>query len=71
MGYNPGVMLLSAIAKEAQRHLQEYNLQELADMIWAFAQLGDASPADIDKLLDTIPDVLSQQLQKALKVEHW
>ena len=64
LGYNPGMMLLVAMAKEVQRHLQDYGLQELADLLWAIAQLGGVPSAEVDQLLGLMPDALYLQLQQ-------
>ena len=69
LGYNPGTMLLVAMAKEAQRNLQDYSLQDLTDLVWAIAQLGGAQPAEVDQLLDLISDATCSCLQQASQVK--
>ena len=58
-------MLLVAMAKEAQRNLQDYTLQDLSDMVWAIAQLGSEQPAEADQLLELIPDAACIHLQQS------
>ncbi len=62
-------MLLVAMAKEAQRNLQDYSLQDLTDLVWAIAQLGGAQPAEVDQLLDLISDATCSCLQQASQVK--
>ena len=63
-------MLLVAMAKEAQRSLDDYSLEDLSDMAWAIAQLGGEQPAEVNQFLDLIPDAVCIRLQQASQVCH-
>ena len=61
-------MLLVAIAKEAQRSLQDFGLQDLADMFWALAQLGGVQPTDVEECLDLMADAVVSLMQQTSQV---
>ncbi|KAK9811789.1 hypothetical protein WJX72_010082 [[Myrmecia] bisecta] len=67
LGYNPGPMLLGAVAKEAQRQLHDFGPQELTNMVWAFAKLGGPLGPDVVALLDLVPSEVVRQLTDGMR----